>query len=89
MFADKILNFLFTLKLPFDLPNNIRVLDAHQREDVRTVCTSFYKKYYSDKNKRRLLVGINPGSFGGGTTGIPFTDPKAEEFREALKQGGY
>jgi hypothetical protein len=21
--------------------------------------------------------------------GIPFTDPKAEEFREALKQGGY
>jgi uracil-DNA glycosylase len=24
-----------------------------------------------------------------GRTGIPFTDPKAEEFREALKQGGY
>ena len=74
-FADSILKFLFNLKLPFDLPNNIQVLDAHQREDVRTVCTSFYKKYYSDKNKRRLLVGINPGRFGGGTTGIPFTDP--------------
>ena len=75
MFADQILNFLFTVKLPFDLPNNIQVLDAHQRKDVRAVCTSFYKKYYSDKNKRRLLVGINPGRFGGGTTGIPFTDP--------------
>jgi len=24
-----------------------------------------------------------------GRTGIPFTDPKAEEFREALKHGGY
>jgi len=74
-FANKILNFLFNLKLPFDLPNNIEVLDAHRRQDVRAVCTSFYKKYYSDTNKRRLLVGINPGRFGGGTTGIPFTDP--------------
>jgi len=53
----------------------LRVLDAHQREDVREVCRSFYKKYYSDNNKRHLLLGINPGRFGGGVTGIPFTDP--------------
>lgn len=75
MFADNILNFLFNLQLPFKLPKGIEVLDAHKREGVQQACTSFYKKYYSDNNKRHLLIGINPGRFGGGVTGIPFTDP--------------
>jgi len=74
-FSEHVLNFLFSLKLPFALPHNVEVLDAYQREDVRTICTSFYKKYYSDHYKRHLLVGINPGRFGGGVTGVPFTDP--------------
>ncbi|HEY2582511.1 MAG TPA: uracil-DNA glycosylase family protein, partial [Mucilaginibacter sp.] len=26
--------------------------------------------------QRHLILGINPGRFGGGLTGIPFTDPK-------------
>ncbi len=73
--TDNILNFLFNLQLQFKLPKDIEVLDAHKRKDVQQACTSFYKKYYSDKNKRHLLVGINPGRFGGGVTGIPFTDP--------------
>ncbi len=74
-FADNILNFLFNLQLPFKLPKHVEVLDAHQRQDVRNICTSFYKKYYNDNNQRHLLIGINPGRFGGGVTGIPFTDP--------------
>lgn len=75
MFATDILNFLFNLKLPFKLPKDIEVLDAHQRKDVQQACTSFYKKFYNDNYKRHLLIGINPGRFGGGVTGIPFTDP--------------
>lgn len=74
-FADNILHFLFNLKIPFKLPKDVEVLDAHQREDVQEVCTSFYKKYYNDNNKRHVLIGINPGRFGGGVTGVPFTDP--------------
>ena len=74
-FAEYILDFLFNLKIPFTLPKNIEVLDAHQRKDVQQVCITFYKKYYCDSNKRHVLVGINPGRFGGGVTGIPFTDP--------------
>lgn len=74
-FADNILNFLFHLQIPFKLPKNVEILDAHQRKDVRDVCNAFYKKYYSDNNKRHVLIGINPGRFGGGVTGIPFTDP--------------
>ena len=38
-------------------------------------CTLFYKKYYNDNLQRRMIIGINPGRFGGGVTGIPFTDP--------------
>jgi hypothetical protein len=74
-FADNILNFLFNLHLPFKLPKDVEVLNAHTRADVQQVCISFYKKYYSDNSTRHLLVGINPGRFGGGITGIPFTDP--------------
>ncbi len=36
----------------------------------------FFKKYYADKNKRKLIFGINPGRFGAGITGINFTAPK-------------
>lgn len=74
-FADNILHFLFNLQLPFKLPKDVEVLDAHQRKNVQEVCTAFYKKYYTDNNQRHLLLGINPGRFGGGVTGIPFTDP--------------
>jgi len=74
-FADNILHFLFNLKLPFKLPKDVEVLDAHQRKEVQQVCLSFYKKYYDENNRRHLLLGINPGRFGGGVTGIPFTDP--------------
>ena len=74
-FANNILNFLFNLKLPFELPENVEVLDAHKRKDVQQACIAFYKTYYNDNNKRHLLIGINPGRFGGGVTGIPFTDP--------------
>lgn len=35
----------------------------------------FYHRYFSDQNKRVVLLGINPGRFGAGVTGIPFTDP--------------
>ncbi len=35
----------------------------------------FYNKFYADHNPRHFIFGINPGRFGGGVTGIPFTDP--------------
>ncbi|MEO5647745.1 MAG: uracil-DNA glycosylase family protein [Chitinophagaceae bacterium] len=38
-------------------------------------CKLFYNKYYPDNESRRMIIGINPGRFGGGVTGIPFTDP--------------
>lgn len=73
--ADKILHFLFGLKFPLLLPGNMEVLDVHRDEAVRKACTAFYRKFYNDTAKRHLLIGINPGRFGGGVTGLPFTDP--------------
>lgn len=74
-FAENILDFLFHLKLPFKLSNKIEVLDVHKDAATQAACKAFYKKFCNDHSKRHLLIGINPGRFGGGITGIPFTDP--------------
>lgn len=39
------------------------------------LASSFYEKFYDDIKKRIFIFGINPGRFGGGITGVPFTDP--------------
>ena len=76
-FADKVIQFNQTLHFTGTLPNGISIMNPF-REDkkVNGVASVFYKKYYNDTNNRHLILGINPGRFGGGLTGIPFTDPK-------------
>jgi hypothetical protein len=36
---------------------------------------TFYNTFYNDTHARTFIFGINPGRFGGGVTGVPFTDP--------------
>jgi hypothetical protein len=74
-FAENIIQFLSHIQLPFKLPDKIEVMDVHKDRAVQAICRSFYEKFYNDHYKRHLLIGINPGRFGGGITGIPFTDP--------------
>ena len=76
-FADKVIQFNQTLHFTGTLPNGINIMNPF-REDkkVNGIASVFYKKYYNDTNIRHLILGINPGRFGGGLTGIPFTDPK-------------
>ena len=74
-FAKHILDFLFNLQLPFPLPKEVGVLDVHKDPAIKDVCSLFYQKFYNSNNQRSLILGINPGRFGGGVTGIPFTDP--------------
>jgi hypothetical protein len=47
-----------------------------ESEQALQLTEIFYTKYYSDHHPRHLILGINPGRFGAGLTGIPFTDPK-------------
>lgn len=76
-FADKIIDFNKNLDFTGTLPEGIRIMNPY-REDARIlpVSSAFYKKYYDDLLPRHLILGINPGRFGSGVTGVAFTDPK-------------
>ena len=75
MLSNKILDFLFNLQFPFELPSGVEVMHPFLDEETARIVKVFYSKYYSDNNPRYCIIGINPGRFGGGVTGIPFTDP--------------
>ena len=77
-FADKVI--LFNKNLAYTgptLPAGIRIMNPFKEfTQTMEIADAFYHKYYNDSNARHLILGINPGRFGGGITGIPFTDPK-------------
>ncbi|MFK7933878.1 MAG: uracil-DNA glycosylase family protein [Saprospiraceae bacterium] len=81
-FADKILEFHRELDpIDWKLPAGVELLFPFDNPETIAVMTVFFKKYYDDQRKRTLIMGINPGRFGAGITGTPFTDPKKlEEF---------
>ena len=78
-FADRVIKFYQSLKINSPLPDGIEILNPYKKREVIDVCKTFYDKYYDDSKGRRLILGINPGRFGAGITGIPFTDPKKLE----------
>ena len=72
-FAQKVIRFNKNLHYTGDpLPKGIRIMNpfSESHETMRVV-KEFYNKYYNDENERHLILGINPGRFGGGLTGIP------------------
>lgn len=76
-FSDRALNYFLNLQSPQNLPTEIKVMNPYLDEETKTVTTKFYNKYFNDNKKRTAAFGINPGRFGGGITGISFTDPVA------------
>ncbi len=74
-FANYVIEFNQKLKLNIPLPPGVEVMNPFIDQDTMEISSKFYRKYYSDENQRILILGINPGRFGGGITGIPFTDP--------------
>jgi len=74
-FSSKVLRFFATLSLTATLPRGVEVLNPYQNPPAFQLCQLFYRQYYNDNNPRTMIIGINPGRFGGGLTGIPFTDP--------------
>lgn len=74
-FADKVLNFLFSMQEPFELDDDVEWLMPYADSKTKHCMEVFYKQYYGDRFKRTYILGINPGRFGAGLTGVPFTDP--------------
>lgn len=81
MLSDSILDFFKDLKITAKLPKGVDILYPYDDTGTFELCKAFYHKYYDDNRERVLLLGINPGRFGSGTTGISFTDPiKLEKY---------
>ena len=74
-FADKVLDFYRALNIEGRLPRGVGVMNPYADNACMDVCEKFYRKFYGDRHERYLIVGINPGRYGAGITGIPFTDP--------------
>jgi hypothetical protein len=74
-FAERIIDFYINLNFKGELPAGISIMNPFRENPaVISVMKSFYRKYYSDNRPRHMILGINPGRFGAGVTGIPFTD---------------
>lgn len=79
-FAEDVLKFNRELNFSKTLPDKIRIMNPFRNNsDAVTASEKFYKKFYNDNKKRRIILGINPGRHGAGSTGIPFTDTKRLE----------
>jgi hypothetical protein len=76
-FARKAIRYFTDLKSPSTLPSGIGLLNPYENANVQYAVKEFYQKFYNDDRKRIYILGINPGRFGGGLTGISFTDPVA------------
>ena len=74
-FGDKVLEYHFTLKPDIRLPGGVEWLMPFDEPETRKCMTAFYSSFYGDTRKRIFILGINPGRFGAGLTGVPFTDP--------------
>lgn len=74
-FAEQVLQFNRALSPDWEIPAHAQLLYPFDAPDTWAVMQAFYQKYYSDEQPRIALFGINPGRFGAGVTGVPFTDP--------------
>ncbi|MGN6297822.1 MAG: uracil-DNA glycosylase family protein [Ginsengibacter sp.] len=76
-FADKVISFNKNISFKGSLPDKVSIMNPFKenREALR-ISSEFYRKFYDDSNKRHVIFGINPGRFGAGITGVPFTDTK-------------
>lgn len=74
-FSDLVIAYTQSLQPPKGLPKDVDVLNPYQNTETFKISSSFYHAYYGDQKERIMCFGINPGRFGAGVTGVPFTDP--------------
>jgi hypothetical protein len=74
--AKHLIDFYGTLQPVKNLPNDIEWLHPQQSGEVMQIVEKFLLKFYNDEKPRTILLGINPGRFGAGLTGVNFTASK-------------
>jgi hypothetical protein len=76
-FGEKSISFFSSLDLRLPAKLSTEVLNPYKNREAMECVRKFFTKYFSDQHKRIFIFGINPGRYGGGLTGISFTDPVA------------
>lgn len=80
MLADRLLKHVLSFSLSgVAIPKDVSILDPFHGErsaEVRRIVTTFHRTFYGDERQRVLMLGINPGRLGAGSTGLSFTDTK-------------
>ena len=84
-FGNRAFDFLNSLQPNFSIPDKIDCLLPFESDEVKIVNQVFYEKYFNDNNSRIAILGINPGRFGAGITGVNFTDPIKLESNLGIK----
>lgn len=75
-FAAQVIAFTQALRPPdIALPPGFEWLFPYDNAETMRALTAFYQRFYDDLQTRAFIFGINPGRFGAGLTGVPFTDP--------------
>lgn len=73
--GQKILDFYKGVELNRVKTKGVSVMNPFLSEEVQEINEVFYNRFFNDSGKRTFMIAINPGRFGAGVTGIPFTDP--------------
>lgn len=76
-FAERVIHFTQNLRVPdLALPPGFEWIFPYDQPETMRCLSTFYRKFYATGDApRRFIFGINPGRFGAGLTGVPFTDP--------------
>lgn len=73
--GQKIDAFNKSVKLTSLKEKGVEVMNPYLNPEVLEINEVFYNRFFNDYGKRTFLIAINPGRFGAGVTGLPFTDP--------------
>ena len=76
MLSEKLIHFYQSLQPPKNLPKDIEILFPQKDLQVIELIKKFFEKYFNDTKPRHLMLGINPGRYGAGITGVNFTAPR-------------
>jgi hypothetical protein len=75
LFSANAIKYFCNLKSTKSNYTGVEIINPYESDGVKEIVKKFYSKFYSDEKERLFIIGINPGRFGGGVTGISFTDP--------------
>ncbi|MEZ0483828.1 uracil-DNA glycosylase family protein [Fibrella aquatica] len=75
-FSERAIQFYLNQHEPAGLPMGVSAMNPYADPVVQDIITQFYTKFYTDQQPRVFILGINPGRFGAGVTGLSFTTPQ-------------